>query len=226
MDGTIHELGMGNGIASDPDHADQLTRSSESLSKQVDLDPYLTEHSDGVALLVLAHQTHFHNLLTRAAYETRNALRDEAAVRQVLHDLGPEHTEMTQIRIKSACDPVVESLLFSQEAPLGGPVAGSTDFARVFAAGGPRDSLGRSLRDFDLKDRLFKYPCSYLIYSEQFDSLPDQARQYIYRRLWKILTGRNDSDAFCHLSDNDREAIYQILAETKKGLPGYWKWPR
>jgi len=93
MDGTIHELGMGNGIASDPDHADQLTRSSESLSKQVDLDPYLTEHSDGVALLVLAHQTHFHNLLTRAAYETRNALRDEAAVRQVLHDLGPEHTE-------------------------------------------------------------------------------------------------------------------------------------
>lgn len=223
MDGNLPDPGMGNGMVSDLDHPDHLTQSMASLDQQFDVAPYLGGHSDAVALLVLAHQTHLHNLMSRAAAGTRAALKDDAAIRRVLHEDAAAHSDTYDIRLKSACEPVVEGLLFSGEAPLGGDVKGSTDFAREFASRGPRDPAGRSLRDFDLHTRLFKYPCSYLIYSDQFEALPDEAKHYIYRRLWQVLTGRDDSAAFANLSDAQRDAIYQILLGTKTDLPPYWK---
>jgi hypothetical protein len=93
------------------------------------------------------------------------------------------------------------------------------------AATGPRDGRGRSLRDLDLKRRLFQYPCSYLIDSEAFDALPDPLRQYVYRQLWEIFTGRNTSETYSHLSPADRQAILEILRDTRPGLPDYWKTP-
>lgn len=56
-------------------------------------------------------------------------------------------------------------MLFVDEAPLTGPVKGGSGFAEAFAARGPRDGKGRSLRDFALRRRLFRYPCSYMIYT-------------------------------------------------------------
>ncbi|MEA1136026.1 hypothetical protein, partial [Klebsiella pneumoniae] len=80
------------------------------------------------------------------------------------------------------------------ETPLGGldrrKVIASSAFAREFAAQGARDSKGRSLRDFDLHDRIFRYPCSYLIYSSAFDSIPEPAKGYVYHRLFEVLTGQ------------------------------------
>lgn len=222
-DGKLPEMGMANAVTIDPNHPDQLTRSMASLDRQFDASPYLTAHSDAVALLVLAHQTHLHNLMSKAAVETQKAIHDDAILRQILHQGPDEHSDTYAIRLKSACEPVVEALLFSGEAPLGGDVKGSTHFAQQFESLGPRDSRGRSLRQFDLHQRLFKYPCSYLIYSEQFDALPDAAKAFIYRRLWQVLTGRDYSQPFAQLSDDQRDAIYQILLETKPGLPEYWK---
>jgi hypothetical protein len=222
-DGKLPDRGMANAVTCDPDHPDQLTQSIASLDRQFDASPYLTAHSDAVALLVLAHQTHLHNLMSRAAVETQKAIHDDATLRQILHEGSDAHSDTYAIRLKSACEPVVEALLFSGEAPLGGDFRGSTHFAQQFESLGPRDSRGRSLRQFDLHTRLFKYPCSYLIYSEQFDALPDAAKTYIYRRLWQVLTGRDDSQPFAQLSDEQRGAIYQILLETKPGLPEYWK---
>lgn len=222
-DGKLRTIGMGNAVARDIQHPEQLTGSMESLDRMFDVSPYLTPHSDAVALLVLAHQTHLHNLISQAAFETRQALKDDAAMRLVLHTDPGEHSDTYEIRLKSACEPVVEALLFAGEAPLGGEVCGSTDYARCFQSLGPRDSSGRSLRDLDLHTRLFKYPCSYLIYSEQFNSLPEVAKAYIYRRLWQILTGRDDNKAFANLSDDQRNAVYQILMATKKDLPEYWR---
>lgn len=222
-DGKLPDIGMANAVTSDLDHPDQLTHSMASLDRQFDTGPYLTAHSDAVALLVLAHQTHLHNLMSRAAVETKKAIRDDVTLRQILHGGAGEHSDTYTVRLRSACEPLVEALLFSGEAPLGGDVRGSTSFAQQFEALGPRDAQGRSLRQFDLHERLFKYPCSYLIYSEQFEGLPDVAKAYIYRRLWQILTGRDDSPAFAQLSDGQRDAIYQILIQTKRGLPEYWK---
>jgi hypothetical protein len=86
-----------------------------------------------------------------------------------------------------------------------------------------RDSQGRSLRDFDLHDRIFKYPCSYLIYNAAFDTLPEPARGYIYHRLLQVLSGQDHSPDFANLSAKDREAILSILLETKPGLPAEWR---
>jgi hypothetical protein len=97
-------------------------------------------------------------------------------------------------------------------------VKGTSEFAREFAARGPRDSQGRSLRDFNLKTRLFEYPCSYLIYSDAFDQLPSGVKRYVAQRLYAILTGSDRSAEFAHLTWADRSAILEILTETKPDL--------
>jgi hypothetical protein len=75
------------------------------------------------------------------------------------------------------------------------------------------------LREFDLKTRLFKYPCSYLIYSAAFDNLPVPIKTHVIRRLHAILLGEDQDAAFAHLTPEDRLAILEILQETK---PGIW----
>jgi hypothetical protein len=72
---------------------------------------------------------------------------------------------------------------------------------------------------------VFKYPLSYLVYSEQFDALPEPVKDYVYRRLWDVLTGTDDGPAFSHLTANRRRSALEIVLETKKGLPAYWKSP-
>ena len=90
-------------------------------------------------------------------------------------------------------------------------------------ARGPRDSKGRSLRDFDLHTRIFRYPCSYLIYSDSFDALPDPAREYVYHRLLEILSGQDSNPDFARLTATDRQAILEILLDTKPNLPQEWR---
>jgi hypothetical protein len=118
-------------------------------------------------------------------------------------------------------------LLFTNEAPLpnGGQqlVGAASPFAREFAARGPKDSKGRSLRDFDLHTRIFRYPCSYLIYSDSFDALPDPAREYVYHRLLEVLSGQDSSADFARLTAADRQAILEILLDTKPNLPQEWR---
>src|SRR6185312_10619303 len=92
-----------------------------------------------------------------------------------------------------------------------------------FAARGPRDSQGRSLRDFDLNTRIFKYPCSYLIYSDDFNSLPAPAKEYVYRRLLEVLTGNDQSPDFARLTAKDRQAVLEILLATKPDFRAAWK---
>src|SRR5205085_7009182 len=123
----------------------------------VDASAYLTPHSDVIALMVLEHQVEAHNRITRAAQGTLRALRDEKVMADALGETlkAGVHSDSTTSRIKSSCEPLVEYLLFSGEPPLDGAVQGSSKFADEFAARGPRDSRGRSLRDFDLKSRLF-----------------------------------------------------------------------
>jgi len=113
--------------------------------------------------------------------------------------------------------------LFTDELVLEDQIRGVSSFQTDFTQAGPRDRQGRSLRDFDLEHRLFKYPCSFLIYSESFDALPRPILEVIYRRMWEILSGKGDPKKYAHLSAEDRRAIQEILIETKPGLPDYWK---
>jgi hypothetical protein len=98
---------------------------------------------------------------------------------------------------------------------------------KTFPQRGPRDKQGRSLRDFDLKTRLFRYPLSYMIYSAAFDGMPDLVRDRVYRRLYDILAGQDSSKSVGglsleNLSADDRRAILEIVRETKLNLPAYW----
>jgi hypothetical protein len=194
-----------------------------SLSGRINTSRFLTPHSDIVALMVMEHQTGAQNLITRAGFLTRFALRDEAEINKALGRPTDYRSESTKSRIKNAGEPLVKYLLFSGEAKLIGPVKGTSGFAAEFAKRGPRDPLGRSLRDFDLKRRLFAYPCSYVIYSAAFDALPAAVKDYVYRRLWEVLSGQDISAEFARLSAADRWAILDILRATKPDLPAYWK---
>lgn len=191
-------------------------------AKSFDPAAYLAPGSDEVALLVLAHQTQMHNLITLTNYKTRIALH--ALSSSAADTPLPEGTRR---QFERPAEQLLRYLLFAKEAALpnldGRRVIGSSAFAREFAARGPRDSKGRSLRDFDLSTRLFRYPCSYLIYSEAFDALPEPSKGYVYRRLLEVLSGTDQDPDFQSLSAQDRRTILEILLETKTGLPREWQ---
>ncbi len=185
---------------------------------------YLIPGSDAVALLVLAHQTQMHNLITLTNYKTRIALYN---LGQHSADVQTETLpDATRRQFEKPAEQLLRYLLFADEASLSGldpQSLAASPFAQEFAARGPRDSRGRSLRDFDLKQRIFRYPCSYLIYSEAFDAIPEPAKGYLYHRLLQILTGQDQSDDFARLSPPDRRAVLEIVLETKPGLPPEWQ---
>jgi len=176
----------------------------------VDTSAYLTPHSDVVALLVLNHQMRMTNLLTRLGWEARIAAHDTpgAPLPAAFGDL-----------VRDA----VDYALFVDEAPLPAAVRGSSGFAQEFAAAGPRDSKGRSFRELDLTTRLLRYRCSYMIDTEAFDALPAPAKTAFYARLWNVLSGKDPDKIYTTLSSAERRAIVEILRETKKDLPAYFK---
>ena len=193
-----------------------------SLRRHLNTESYISPHSDIVALMVLEHQTRMQNLITRVGFETRMAVASQIAIDRELKRPGGELNDGTKRRIHAAADELAAYMLFAGEAPIESKITGTSGFAADFAKQGPSDRKGRSLRQFELTRRMFQYPCSYLIYSEAFDNLPDPARDRVYQRLWEVLTGKDSSPAFAHLSTADRQAIFEILSETKRGLPDYW----
>ena len=193
------------------------------IQYRINPDRYLTPHSDIVALMILEHQALVHNRIAKASFDTRQALAYDEMLNKTLENPAGTQLESTTRRIKSTGDRVVDALLLVNEAPLSQPMAGTSGYAEAFAGTGPRDSKGRSLRDLDMATRMFKYPCSFLIYTETFDSLPKPSRDYVLQRMWDVLTGKDTSEKFAHLSADDRLAILEILRETKSNLPDYWK---
>ncbi len=193
------------------------------LRSRFDVSPYLSAHSDLAALMVLEHQTMAHNAIARAYYQGRLALRDERVMNDALERPDGHRSESSQRRLESIAASLVEVLLFVDEAPLEEPIVGASSFAEDFVKKGPRDADGRSLRDFDLKTRLFRYPCSYLIHSDAFAALSDDVKGLVYRKMWDTLQESNDDAKYKHLSADDRKAIREILAATKDDLPDYWK---
>ncbi len=183
-----------NGVASDPAEphviANRGRQNLASLDKLVNLTGYLEPTSDIVALMTFEHQTQATNLLTRLAWESRVAAAENKP--------APDVNE------------VADYLMFAGEVALPEPLQGASSFTDHFARLGPRDRQGRSLRDFDLRTRLFRFPLSYMVYSAQFDALPQEIRARIYCRFF---------DSLSHASP---ETI-DILRDTKPGLPEYWR---
>lgn len=178
-----------------------------SLAGLFDTTAYLHGQSDVVALMVLTHQTIVHNLIMSVHEAAREAII-EAEIGAVRYD--STEAPVTP-RLRGAVDNLARALLFVKEARLSAPLRGSTSFVQDFARHAVRDTQGRSLRDFDLSHRLFKYPASFLVYSDAFEALPRMARRAVYARLADILDGREPSD----LTAAERTAVTEILRETK-----------
>ncbi len=209
---------MGNAIARDRNTPEDLDREAgadvNDLRKLVNVKPYLSPHSDIVALMVMEHQTQMHNFITLASYEARSSLHYDNIMNKALDRPADYQSDTTGRRLAKVTDKLVKYMLFVDEFKLASPVQGASDFAAEFTDRGIRDAKGRSLRDFDLTTRMFKYPCSYLIHSEAFLNLPKPIKQRVYARLHDILTGTDQSDEFEHLTGVDRSAILSILLDT------------
>ena len=185
------------------------TISVMSLEKTFDTRGYLAPYSDIAALMVFEHQMQMTNLLTRLGWETRVAVHEKRPV-------------ASSSAFRDRVAEVVDYMLFVDEAPIASRMQGTSGFAANFSERGPRDSKGRSLRHLDLATRLLRYPCSYMIYSAQFEKLPTVAKTAVYERLWTILSGKDKDVRYRHLSPTDRGAILEILRDTKPDLPKYF----
>jgi len=185
-----------NAVAPDPAEPHALRTEGKqnltSLVREFNTTGYLMPSSDIVALMTFEHQTQMTNFITRLAWEARMGQSLDADI-----------------------DAIVAYMLFAEEAPLREPIEGVSTFAKTFPQRGPRDSHGRSLRDFDLHTRLFRYPLSYMVYSAAFEALPEGVRGQIWRRVYDVLEGRNPSPKFARLTAEDRRAILEILRDTR-----------
>jgi len=188
---------MGNQPLMQPTPRQGPVQKLANVVGEFDTARYLAHTSDIAALLVFDHQVHATNLITRLNWEARAG---------------------TPERVDEAASELVEYLLFVDEAPIPGRVEGASGFAEAFAAMGPRDSKGRSLRDLKLEGRTTEYPLSYMIYTPMFDALPATARDAVAARLGAVLAGRDTRPRYAHLTPALRTAIVEILRETKPGL--------
>jgi hypothetical protein len=216
--GSLHHLGNTDLERLYDEPPPSGTSNWTSLAGKFDTSGYLTEQSDIVALTVFEHQMHMMNLLTRMGWEAR-VIEYRRTVPEVQRKAEGDDPSDKTVSMEDAAKEVVDYMLFTDEAPLPQPLHGATTFAERFSALGPKDRKGRSLRQLDLTRRLLRYPCSYMIYSAQFEQLPALAKAALYGRLWTVLSGKDRDLKYANLTAADRAAIVDILRDTKPDLP-------
>ena len=210
----------GNVIAKkDADPESDLDRGANktSLRGMFNSAAYLTDSSDIVALMILEHQTQMHNVITRANYEARMAAHHDASMNRLLKRPKGFVSDSTKRRIASAGDKLIDYLLMKDAITFTSPITGTSAFAKEFQQAGKSDR-GPSLRELDLKTRLFKYPCSFLIESESYAGLPVPMRDYIEERLARILDGRDQSGDFEYIDSESSKVIRKILSDSNPGF--------
>ena len=168
---------------------------------------YLSSSSDIVSLLVFDHQVRAINLLTRLNWESRVAS-------------GEGRASASDSAVRGLVNELADYLLFAGEVPPTVPLTPLRGFAERLERHTPKDRRGRSFGQLSLTDRLLRYPCSYMVYSEAFDGLPPAVRQAVYRRMLDTLSGNDVPSARLRLSAGDRQAIIEILRDTKADFPG------
>jgi hypothetical protein len=189
----------GKGNTSNQVFVDWMTSAPESRG-------YLLSSSDIAGLLVFDHQMHAINLLTRLNWESRVAvssghpIEQDAALRRLATELA-------------------DYLLFAGEAPPLSELTPRPGFAASLAARAPADHLGRSLGQLDLTDRLLRYPCSFMVYSDAFEGLPSAIKRIVYQRMITSLSAVDPHAARRDRADDARRAALEILTETKPDFP-------
>lgn len=203
----------------------EVHKELESLDRIIRTKPYLHGgQSDIVALMILEHQVKMHNILCHANLMVRQT---EHRSREFYKNLGEsvplEPTGTLKKVIEHQAQNIVRELFFVDEAPLEiDGIEGSAEFAAAFMKNRKISSNGRSLKDLRLYRRIFKYRCSYVIYSEVFEFLPANLKAEVYRVMHKSLAPFSGSSLTKHMSLSEKKRIKEILRDTKADLPDYW----
>lgn len=196
----------------------------DELSAFFDTSAYLAPTSDVVALLVLEHQTSMHNTVTRAAFSARRMIAYQRGLQRTFKE--PETDEPAYDSVRSvfngAAQDIVDRLLFRGATELPAGVDGSAEFLRAYAAGAKRGKAARSLRDLELKGRLYSHRCSPLIYTESFAALPETLKVLVFARLRAALESDDPKGRYAYLPGEERRRIFDILLETHPEAARRW----
>lgn len=219
---------MGNAIAREEDsrfYLDPMMSEGiqlENLDGVIDGEPYLAGgHSDIVSLMVLEHQVRMHNTLVAANLSIRQLRHRTEQMHKSFGEPMPEKPEGTYKRvIENQAKKIVERMLFRDEHILEDDgIEGGDAFQDAFLENRKPGPDGRALKDLRLYERIFKYRCSYVIYSDVFDHLPQVLKDEVYRQLTDALSGPAGNESSNHLSWTERDRIREILLVTKPDFP-------
>lgn len=189
-----------------------IRRVSNPPGNRFSFDRYLANSSDLLAHLLHEHQAGFVNRAIEATYRTRTHLHNDAGSLTAAHNAELDE----QARL------LTRYLLFADEVPLpAGGVAGDASFRADFLRN-HRTVDGKSLKDFDLKTRLFQHRCSYMIYSAAFTGLPPVMKAKVNSELKRALDESAPGREFSYLPAAEKRAIRNILRGSLSDLPKDW----
>lgn len=173
---------------------------------------HLLPTSDILPHLVHEHQIGFENRLVRGIY----------IVRQLKHDRKGMLGNAEQEEIDTWAQDFARYVLFADEAkfPREG-IEGDPAYVRDFLEGRITSKRGLSLKDFDLKTRLFKHRCSFMLYTDTWEHAPKEIKDRVYYRMAEAL--RDAQPSMPHLATEERRVIREILKETLRDLPAWWR---
>ena len=116
----------------DPDAtAGQVRPVFGSLEGKFDLDGYPSAYSDIAALMVLEHQAHMTNLITRLGWEARRILHRDRMASPSGGSGAADGADFEGL-IQDAAAEFVDYVLFIDEVRLRGPIQGSSGLRRCF----------------------------------------------------------------------------------------------
>ena len=223
---------MGNAIAIEVDKGKGAEIDREAgankdmgeLEEFSDPTDYLVPSSDIISLMVLEHQVGMHNRLIEGNYVVRKAVYRDREISRELGENRKGFSDTTKRIIDHQADRILNYLLFANEVRLeGGGIDSDSSFVEDFQHNAKVSKDGRSLKDFQLLNRIFKYRCSYMIYSSSFESLPKPLKAKVYQRLGEVLKGDDTSNEYSYLKTSERKRILTILVETLPDAPADWK---
>ena len=174
-----------------------------SIAEVSNLAPYISPFSDIVALMVIEHQIEVQNEIARVNFQSRTLLADDEINDIELYD-----------ELLFIAEGLIDSLFMTGQPEFLARINGTSGFSENFMSRGKKDSQGRSLRELDLSKSLFKYPFSYLIYSDAYASLPKKVREIIAQRIKEVLSPEYSGDFYPHISPSSKIIIAEILDDT------------
>ena len=193
--------------------AGEITTIPNAPGERFNWAKYPVATSDVLPQLLHEHQAGFVNRVVEASYRARTAL----------HANGEKLSDAQAKELDGQAELITRYLLFADEAPLPpGGVEGDAAYKADFLRTRRATAEGISLKDFDLRTRLFKHRCSYMIYSPVFAGLPNAMKQRMYRRLGEALSAEKPDKEYAYLAAAEKQAIRRILKATLTDLPGGW----